>query len=481
MRLAVPAFFGLGQDWARLDAAGDAVRIVVPEQSFPALAAGDPNARTAAQNQFQALRNNGTLVLGYVFSRTGGGATDPLLTAAQIIAGRPGQGPNGSDIPGVDNWYAQFPTHIDGIYFDNAVLWPDAGGAASYPVGPGGTQWTAQTFWTDLVSQLRQAHPGMKVMLLAGQCPDEWVVQVGDYALLWEEQYSVYENQFYPLRNNAPVIIPPWWKNPAHLDRISHTVTGCPARAVQKVLELARERNAGNVYTIDITGGYPSLPPYWDDVIWNVNSYRDAARALSTERQFRAAHRYGVSAGKLHAWPNGEQATYASGQVRGTYLLDNDPQLAEWRDVPRTELVLNPGDPAPELWDIPALWRGAHTWAILNGFETAMPTFESAVQQNGTVVYGLILLKPGQWLQHKTIQVGDTYESPTFAEPGFVMRNVNRVAYAQGYITGWPTFVPDDPTWPPGRVNTYDCYFVSAGITQVTWQDVPAATYLSLL
>jgi hypothetical protein len=60
------------------------------------------------------------------------------------------------------------------------------------------------------------------------------------------------------------------------------------------------------------------------------------------------------------------------------------------------------------------------------------------------------------------------------------MRNVNRVAVARGYKAGWPTFVPDDPTWPPGRVNTYDCYFVPAGVTQVTWQDVPAATYLSL-
>lgn len=101
-----------------------------------------------------------------------------------------------------------------------------------------------------------------------------------------------------------------------------------------------------------------------------------------------------------------------------------------------------------------------------------MPTFESGVQ-NGAPVYGLVLLKPGSWLQHLTIQVSDTYEQPTFAEPGFVMRNVNRVAVARGYQAGWPTFVPDDPTWPPGRVNTYNCYFVPAGVTQVTWQQFP--------
>jgi len=479
MRLAVPAFFGLNQDWARLEAAGDAVRIVVPEQSFPDLAAKDAVAKAAAQQQFQRLRNKGTLVLGYVFSRTGGAATDSLLTEAQLLAGRPG--PGGTKIPGVDDWYAQFPNQISGIYFDNAVLWPDANGAATYPVGPGGAQWTAQQFWTDFVAKLRLAHPGIAVMLLAGQCPDEWVVQVPDYALLWEEQYSVYAEKFYPLLNNAPALIPSWWRNPAYLDKISHTVTGCPAGAVQNVLELCRERNAGNVFMIDVTGGYPALPPYWNDLLWNIDSYRDAARALSTDRQLRAAHRYGVSQGKLHAWPNGEQATYPSGQVRGTFLLDNDPSLAQRRDVPRTDLASVPGGSGPELWDIPVLWRQAHDWAGKNGFETAMPTFDSAVL-GGKVVYGLIGLKPGTWLQRTTVQVSDTYEKPTFAEPGAVMRNVNRVALGKGYTAGWPTFVPDpvDPNWPPGRVNTYDCYFVTGGVTQVTWQDVPATTYLSL-
>lgn len=482
MRLAVPAFFGLAetftdttgqtrQCWPTIQAAASAVRIVVPDGSFPALAAGDPNAKKAAQDQFNALRSNGMLVLGYVFSRTGGGATDPLLSEAQITAA-------------VDAWYTQFPAQLDGIYFDNAVLWPDAGGAATYPVGPGGAQWTAQSFWTDVAGQLRQSRPGINIMLLAGQCPDEWVVQVADYALMWEEAYSVYASSFYPLVNNAPAMIPPWWKNPAYLNKISHTVTGCPAANVQGVLELCRERNAGNVYMIDITGSYPRLPPYWDDVVWNVNTYADAARALSTEQQFRAAHRYGTSQGKLHAWPNGEQATYFGGQVRGTYLLDNDLQLAEWRDVPRADLAFapngTPGGPAPELYDIPALWRGAHYWARGNGFETAMPTFEAGVQ-NGVPVCGLILLRPGSWLQHVTVPRIATYEQPTFAEPGFVMRNINRVAVAQGYRAGWPTFVPDDPTWPPGRVNTYDCYFVANSATQVTWQDVPAITYLSLV
>ena len=177
-------------------------------------------------------------------------------------------------------------------------------------------------------------------------------------------------------------------------------------------------------------------------------------------------------------------ATYFGGQVRGTYLLDNDPQLAKHRDVPRADLAFapdgTPGGPTPELYDIPALWRGAHYRPRGNGFETAMPTFEAGLQ-NGVPVYGLIVLKARSWPQRVSVPGSGTYEQPTFAEPGFVMRNINRVAASQGYRTGWPTFVPHDPTWPAGRVNTYDCYFVTNSVTQVSWQDVPTITYLSLV
>jgi hypothetical protein len=501
MRIAVPAFWGLPQTWTdtsgqvqncwqSMQAAGNTISVVVAESSFPALASNNPAAKMAATTQFGQF-GGGVLVMGYVFSRAGGGMADSLLSATQILQGTHHIDANGNDVidtPGVDDWYTQFPGVIDGIYFDNAVLAPDAGGAKTYPLGPGGTPWTAEQFWTDLIASLRQNRPGIRIFLLAGQCPDEWVVQQADYALLWEEEFAIYRRAFYPLRGNAPAHIETWWKNPAYRDRISHTITGCSAGEVQWALELTRERNAGNCFLIDVAGaGYPRLPPYWNDEVWNAASYEaDRARNLSDEEILRGARRYGVANGKLHAWTNGEQATYATGQVRGTYLLDDNPDpnlaLGVWRDVPRSALVAHAGDPPPELWDIPTLWWGAHVYAQSQGFETAMPTFETG-WVGGQQVYGVVLLRPGAWLQHVTVPVDPTLDNPTFAEPISVMRRIHRWAQAQNYKTGWPTFVPDDPTWPPGRVNSYDAYVVSTvpNVPEVNWEDVPAATYLALL
>src|SRR3712207_8697384 len=55
------------------------------------------------------------------------------------------------------------------------------------------------------------------------------------------------------------------------------TVRNCPANKVQTVLELTRERNAGNVFINHLPQpqGYPQLPPYWDDLVWNVATYKD--------------------------------------------------------------------------------------------------------------------------------------------------------------------------------------------------------------
>jgi hypothetical protein len=495
MRLAVPAFFPMATggtanpDWPRLANAGNAVSIVVAEQSFPDIALSNPGAKPAINAQFQALRNNGTLLFGYVYARKATPTGTTLRTQAELLNGIPGP-PGRIPNPGVNDWYAQYPNLIDGIYFDEAVLAPDAGGAATYPYGPGGALVTAQAFWTDFITtNLRPpTRSGVRVMLLAGQCPDEWVVQVPDYALLWEEETSVYDYSFYPLLNNAPVTIPPWWKNPAYFDKTAHTVRNCPQTRVQTVLELSRERNTGHVFINDFprAQGYFRLPLYWDDLVWNVNTYHtDPARALSTPRQFLAAYRVGKAQNWLHAWPNGEQATYGGVQVRGTYFLQNDPQIGERRWVRRSDLWTiqgNPGSPTPEVWDIPLLWRAAHYWAQGNGFLTAMPTFEVQTQ-SGVDYYELLLLRTtNTWLTYTQVPIGQTGEQPTFAEPGFVMRNIHRAAQAAGNLTGWPTFEPDPgPTSPTGRQTIYAAYFVQPGATQVTWADVNATDYLAMV
>jgi tryptophan-rich sensory protein len=72
-----------------------------------------------------------------------------------------------------------------------------------------------------------------------------------------------------------------------------------------------------------------------------------------------------------------------------------------------------------------------------------------------------------------------TYERPTFAEPGFVIRNVNRVIAQQGHLAAFATFEPDDPD-PRGRKNFFTCYAVDEG-HGITWADVPTTTYIAQL
>jgi hypothetical protein len=73
------------------------------------------------------------------------------------------------------------------------------------------------------------------------------------------------------------------------------------------------------------------------------------------------------------------------------------------------------------------------------------------------------------------VPLANTYEKPTFAEPGWVIRNVNRV-------TGPPTFCtfePDNPNKPQGVDQHFNCSTVSP--QHVTWQDVLTSTYIGQL
>jgi hypothetical protein len=120
---------------------------------------------------------------------------------------------------------------------------------------------------------------------------------------------------------------------------------------VQGVLELARERNAGNVYMIEIAGSYPRLPRYWDDVVWNVNTYADAARALSTERRFRAAHLIPVPAGRSVSTDPAMQRS-RPGRVPVAHPRDGVPKTS-----PETAPVVSPAlqPPSPVTTRQPAI------------------------------------------------------------------------------------------------------------------------------
>jgi hypothetical protein len=294
--------------------------------------------------------------------------------------------------------------------------------------------------------------------------------------------------------NNTQV--PSWWKNPAHRPKILHVVHGCPESERQHALGLANERNAGVVFVMDQRdlnqAGQPviydHLPPYWDVEGREVGSYYDFG--LDPERALRAAHRYGTANGAVTAWPNFEQAWYDSKHVHGTLLLDAGSH-AEVRDVNLAELVDPVATPQydphgvlaknPPIYDVPGVWRAAHVYASTHGFETAIPTFQPPTSAGTGTAYRLVLLRTGlPWLQRVKVQLADTYEHPTFAEPGAVIRNIGRkvgVSPAKGAIC---TFVPDEMANPRGRSAEFNCYTFGPD-APVTWEDVMTSTYISQL
>lgn len=464
LRIAVPAFWDLlpadqanADLWNRLTQAGPVVSVSVIEASWPGTAAGNPAWKAQAQAHLDTLPG---AVLGYVSTRVGGGRrTDgAVLALAQA-------------------WYAEFAQQIDGIYFDEIVL----------PEDPGSAAWAVS-----LVAQFKQARPAAKAMVLAGQCIDEAVVGPGiDWAVLWESREQPYREQFYPLildpsrppntSNTIGQPIPPWWKNPQHRAKIVHVVHDCAEPGRQHVLGLANERNAGNVFVMDRRGTHPTtgdddlydhLPPYWEAEVREADSYYDFG--FDPERALRAAHRYGVGEGKLHAWPNFEQAWYPAGHVRGTFLLDAGPHAVQV-DV---ALAALPG--APSAFDVTALWRAGHLYAQMQGYETALPTFEAVQTPAGPGVRLILLARNLAWLTPQTVPLAAAYQQPTFAEPGAVVRNVGRWAGDNGYRAAFPTFVPDDPTYLTGRAGVYHCYALSHA-APISWADVPTPVYLQQL
>jgi Spherulation-specific family 4 len=451
--IALPAFWTLDAKfqpyWQSLVQAGSVSvpSVTVIDGDWPATAKNNPAWKLQAQTQLNALSG---AVLGYVSTRAG---TLNILPTASIMAS-------------VDEWYGQFGQNIHGIYLDELVL-PEVSNSIN----------EAKT----LVSAFRTAYPAAKLMILAGQCLDEYVVGPSiDWVLLWEADQLAYQQNFAASDGTLLRPIPPWWKNPANRNKIAHVVHDCSEPDRQLALGLSNERNAGHVFVMDQRGLdphgapvlYDHLPPYWDVEVREVNSFYDFG--FDPLHALLAARRYGLSQGKAHAWPNFEAAWYPSGHVRGTFLLDAGPHATQ-RDVLQTDL---PG--SPQLFDIPQLWQAAHAYARAQGFETALPTFEQIQTSNGPA-FRLILLATGQpWLSAKKVPLTSTYQQPTFAEPASVVRNVGRWAGANGFVASFPIFVPDDPANPRGRTNEYNCYVLSNS-APVSWRDVPTSVYLQQL
>lgn len=496
-RLVVPAFWSLesvdpkySSAWQALKQAGSSVKVVVFGGNYVAATKNvlaDPTRPQGEKDLWlkthrDRLDEQPGTVLGYVSTRreeidpndpTGQKKIYPLQPINEILNGKPASALTGDD--SVKAWYDIFGGHIDGIYFDELVL----------PEVP-----TSVADAQQLVGQFRAVHPttaaDARLMILAGQCLDPYVVG-GDieWALLWEGRINAdppakldrpYRDNFAARleQPNQPSLrpIPSWWKDPANRSKIVHVVHNCDEPSRQGALTLANERNAGNVFVMDRRGGpggdlYDHLPPYWDVEVREVNSYYDFG--FDPLRVLRAAGRYGdAQLNMLHAWPNFEAAWYGQVHVRGTFLIhDGVPEITR---VPLALAAL-PADAAgqPPLYDIPRVWHAAHRYAQ-NTLQkaTAIPVFEPDPN------FALIVFDAGV-VQPVQVPLANTYERPTFAEPGWVIRNVNRVTGAPTFCT----FEPDNPNKPQGVDQHFNCYTVSP--QHVTWDDVQTSTYIAQL
>ena len=470
----IPAYWTLepkyDDAWAGVRNAGSTVRAVVIEQSWPQWIKNNPGHSQTATTHLDSLPG---LKLGYVSTRAGHD-DGPVLSDAEILTGpKTTPPPDGSAPPddSVKAWYDTFGGHIDGVYFDELVLpWDTAAVGRAL----------------DLAAQVKAAHAGATVMVLAGTCVDEQVVGADiDIALLWEEAMERTNRQGQVIRpypenfvgdTAAGQVAPPsWWKDPAHRHKIAHVVHGCAEPERQRALSLANERNAGLVFVMGRRGGpnhnrYDGLPAYFGVEVSELDSYLDFG--FDPVRPLRAAGQYARDNNLLHAWPNFEAAWYGTVHVRGTFRIAANISGVTYQTVALADL---PG--APALHDIPAVWHAAHQYARAQGKETAIATFEDPNVGQG---FALVLFDQGlPWLHAETVPVSDTYERPTFAEPGFVIRNINRVLAQRGYLAAFPTFEADSDD-PRGRTNHYSCYAIDAG-HGITWEDVPTTTYIAQL
>src|SRR6202012_3303835 len=118
---------GVSSDWTRIQNAKTGVKAVIADSSFPTLTG---TGLGNAQAQFDSNRTVGQLVLGYVDTAFGSRPLSEVL-GTSVPSGAPAcadssdcSSPNfcyaGICRPtNVADWYAQYSTHIDGIFFDD--------------------------------------------------------------------------------------------------------------------------------------------------------------------------------------------------------------------------------------------------------------------------------------------------------------------------------------------------------------------------
>jgi hypothetical protein len=253
-KLVVPAYFemkGAGvAGWRRIEEATSSVAIVIPDGSFPYLDTQNPEALPCVRKQFGRCQQNGQKVLGYVSTRIK--EQGKVLRPIADVKAR------------IDKWYEVYPSHIDGIYFDEGPMDADP----------------AQNFYEQLIAEVKRRPARNTIMLAAPEFAQEWVMQMADqeyFVVLWEDPLDKYLNQYGAEE---------WWARPEYTNKIAHIVLGCrytrrpaiglPATnhehgdilhrdVMLQTLALSSRRNAGLSYVVDWSEyKYSGLPEYFE-------------------------------------------------------------------------------------------------------------------------------------------------------------------------------------------------------------------------
>jgi hypothetical protein len=315
VNIIVPAFipppgFGLLPDWTQIYSAWPTVTTAVlninldhadPKVPFETFMDSKyvKDWKTAAPDLVAEakVKAPGLRVLGYV-------PTDDATQAvpnAPILSGQPRQSYRTlADIKGyVDHWYRLCP-NLDGIFFDEG---PAAYRFTGLTLGPPATTippgWTVvaevQQFYVDLYNHVKAKAPlGTHVILNASEFMDEWVMglpthpPVADTVELFEGECAKYEHRYtaQPWIGGYPV---------ARILHVIHTCRGYRCLSDRdemiRMVALAQERGAGNVYVFDGTSSaYNELPTYWTDEVAAVSDTCTAIRGARDQAFDKLLH-----------------------------------------------------------------------------------------------------------------------------------------------------------------------------------------------
>jgi hypothetical protein len=260
----------LFDQWARIAAAGAAVRVVVVEGSVRGL---NPGWATYQQwvTALDACRSAGQQVYGYV--PVAGGTRPPADVATEV-----------------QQWSTNAAGHIDGIYLDEGPTSCDPQIGDNYRV-------YAQDIRNLNLRLFVLAAPWPDNGTVRGQ-PDPWLRRLDpEFVQLWEEGVAAYRMHYGALDYCSTLNVltpPPWWTDPwrwfpaygkgsnapisptsfGHSARRVHAINDCPdASTMRQLIPEALSKGARTVWitrarTDPVLGSvYDELPLYWDEMV----------------------------------------------------------------------------------------------------------------------------------------------------------------------------------------------------------------------